>query len=546
MRTIGRALAGAVVTAVALLGLVSGAEPAAAQEKPPLLWDTAVEEDATDAEADDEPRLPSPWLRVPELMIFPRLGGFLLAPRDAGYYSLYDLLLGRRRPSPPLFPYPAFSLKAFPFYDADFRYLERPDNTQLDIFDPLKRIHLFDNWLLSSGGEFRYRYMNEVDSRLTGSNNEYNLYREIFYLDLCFRDQFRLFAEFLSGESAGHELPPLAIDENPADMVDLFIDWKLFELGGKNAYLRVGRFEMLLGSERLISPLEWVNTLRNFQGLWAFRQGERIDVHAFLVQPIRIDADAFDWIDPDQTFAGLWGTHRPKPGTSADLYLLNRTFDRPDFLGRDGVRGGFDINTLGIRWVGDYDRRWLWDFEGMFQFGRWVNQRMLAGAATASVGYRFAEVPTVPQFWLAWDWASGDPNPGQGATFSTFNQLFPFGHYYLGYLDLVGRQNIRDLNGQIAFYPTRWITCLAQVHCFWLDQPRSPLFNAGGVPIRRDPTGRAGRDVGREIDLLANIHLDAHQDILIGWSKLFAGRFIKETGDPGSPELFYVQYQFRW
>jgi hypothetical protein len=69
-----------------------------------------------------------------------------------------------------------------------------------------------------------------------------------------------------------------------------------------------------------------------------------------------------------------------------------------------------------------------------------------------------------PQFWLYYDYASGDSNPGQGNTFGTFNQLFPFGYYYLGYSDLVARQNIQDLNMQMAAYPTDWIYVLLQYH----------------------------------------------------------------------------------
>jgi hypothetical protein len=490
--------------------------------------------------------LPSPWARVPPVFIFPRLGDFLIPPSGPGYYSVQDVVKHHRRARPPVFPYPPFSLKPFPFYDADFRYLENPDNTQHDLFDPLKRVHLFDNWLASSGGELRYRYMNEVDSRLSGLNNEYNLYRGILYHDLWFRDQFRLFVEFLSAESAGQDLDPLPIDEDPADLLDAFIDWKLCEIADKNVYLRGGRFEVLLGSERLVSPLDWANTLRNFQGAWLFRQGHRFDFNPFWLQPVLPNPDAFNSVDDDQNFAGLWTTYRPQPGTFLDLYYLNRDFARPDFMGRGGVDGGFNISTIGVRYCGDRDRGILWDFEAMGQFGRWVNQDMCAGAATGGLGYRFDRVPMNPQAWIYYDWASGDANPGQGETFGTFNQLFPFGHYYLGFLDLVGRQNIRDVNCQFAFYPTRWIIFLAQYHRFWLDQPKSPLFNAGGVPIRQDPTGFAGRDVGQEIDMVMNIHIDAHQDILIGYSKLFAGEFIKLTGNPDSPDLFYLQYQFRW
>lgn len=510
--------------------------------------DTGDPASAEEEEAEEpaEPALPSPWAQVPPVLIFPRLGDFLVPPRGPGYYSLRDLLVHERRPNPPFFPYPPFSLKPFPFYDADFRYLERPDNTQHDFFDPLKRIHCCDNWMSSLGGEQRFRYMNEHDARLTGVNNEYNLYRTILYHDLWFRDQFRVFVEFLSAESAGQELTPLPIDVNPAEPLDAFIDWKLFELGGKNAYLRAGRFELLLGSERLVSPLEWANTLRAFQGVWGFRQGQNFDVHLFWVQPVIPNPAGLDSVDSDQNFSGLWTTYRPRPGTFADLYYLNRDFARPDFTGRDSAKGGFNISTFGTRYAGDRDRRLLWDVEGMFQLGRFVNQQFWAGAATGGLGWHFDQVPLDPQLWVYYDWASGDANPGQGNTFGTFNQLYPFGHYYLGFLDLVGRQNIRDLNCQFSLYPTKWIIFLAQYHRFQLDQAKSPLFNAAGLPIRQDPTGQAGTDVGQEIDLLINFHLDAHQDVLLGWSKLFAGEFIQRTGYPGSPELFYLQYEFRW
>ena len=52
-----------------------------------------------------------------------------------------------------------------------------------------------------------------------------------------------------------------------------------------------------------------------------------------------------------------------------------------------------------------------------------------------------------PQFWLRYDFASGDNNLTDGDR-TTFNQLFPFGNYYLGWIDRVGRQNIHDFNAQ--------------------------------------------------------------------------------------------------
>jgi hypothetical protein len=60
-----------------------------------------------------------------------------------------------------------------------------------------------------------------------------------------------------------------------------------------------------------------------------------------------------------------------------------------------------------------------------------------------------------------------------------------------------------------------------------------------GMPSRVDPTGQAGTYVSNEIDFVVNLHLTAHQDILIGYSKLFAGPNV-------SPDLFYLQHQLRW
>ena len=62
----------------------------------------------------------------------------------------------------------------------------------------------------------------------------------------------------------------------------------------------------------------------------------------------------------------------------------------------------------------------------------------------------------------------------------------------------------------------------------------------------RDPTGQAGSYVGDEIDFRFNINVDRHHNVLVGYSKLFAGDFLKATAPRVSPDLFYVQYNFRF
>ena len=167
------------------------------------------------------------------------------------------------------------------------------------------------------------------------------------------------------------------------------------------------------------------------------------------------------------------------------------------------------------------------------------------------VGYWAKCVAWNPTAWFYYDWASGDPTLNRaGTNYSTFNQLFPFGHYYFGFIDDVGRQNIHDINCQVSVNPQPWITVLAQYHLFFLDAPEDFLYNTASVGIRRNAAGTAGRIVGEEMDFLVNLHLTQHQDILVGYSRLFTGDFIRNTApNPAAAlpaGLFYGQYTYKF
>lgn len=525
---------------------VSGLEPA-----PPVPVPAAGAPDAAAATNASSPCADScgdgvDWSKVPPVRIIPRLGNFPIPPKGCGYYSLFDRIHGERRDGPPKYGYPAFGLIPPPFFDADFRYLDSPENKDADYADPLKRVRLGDDWLFSTGGDLRDRHVVEQHSRLGLPDNVYNLMRARVYGDLWYRDAFRVYGEFISAHSLWHDLSPLAIDVNKADIQNLFVDAKLLDLGEHPVYLRVGRQELLLGSQRLISTLDWANTRRTFQGVRAFRQGEKFDVDLFWVQPVIPNPNRLDSVDNNQNFAGLWTTYRPEKGHFLDFYYLfldNTTRTRQ----LDIDRSPYNVHTLGARYSGDRNN-FLWDVELALQFGERGQQDILAGMASAGAGYNFAGAPLNPTVWLYYDYASGSRNPGQG-TYSTFNQLFAFGHYYLGWIDQVGRQNIHDLNVHTFLYPAKWMTVWLQYHCFWLDQRRDALYNAAGAPIRRSATGAAGNDVGNEIDFVLNFHLSKHSDILAGYSKLFGGDFLEQTrGSTGSTnsEFFFVQYSYRW
>jgi hypothetical protein len=438
--------------------------------------------------------------------------------------------------------YPPFALMPPSFFDADFRYVDAP-GYQPTWLEQLHRIHIGDDWMVGTGGSAWWRHMREYNSRLTGANNQYDQLRARVFGDVWYKDRFRVYAEFITAHTFSEDLAPLKIDRNRADLLNLFVDVKVGEIDCRPVYVRAGRQELLLGSQRLISPLEWANTRRTFEGVRAFWQGEKLDVDLFWVQPVIIDNTRFDYADHNQNFAGAFVTYRPEKKEAIDLYYLY--LDNHNTTAVKGiVTAPTTVHTLGSRYSGNRDG-FLWDAEGMLQLGDRGSSQTRAGAVTAGLGKNFANLPMNPTVWAYYDWASGDGNPNAGS-YNTFNQLFPFGHYYLGFIDLVGRQNVRDWNFHLYLNPAKWVTFNAQYHFLSLDRANDALYGASGAPLRVSPTGSAGGTIGQELDLIVNFHLTRNTDVLLGYSRLNAGNFINNTGPHQSPELIYMMYNIRW
>src|SRR5205807_2403940 len=125
----------------------------------------------------------------------------------------------------------------------------------------------------------------------------------------------------------------------------------------------------------------------------------------------------------------------------------------PFSAGPLAIGSPYNVNTFGTRFSGDYNN-FLYDFEPMLQLGQRGPSDIIAAASASGVGYHFKDAPWNPVVWSYYDWASGSRNPLAGQL-STFNQLYPFGHYYLGWVDFIGRQNIQDYNCHLYLNPTK-------------------------------------------------------------------------------------------
>ena len=95
------------------------------------------------------------WTRVPNVQPFPPPGNTIIPPRGPGYYTLWELLRGDYQQAPPRYPYPRFGIMMFSYFNADWRYLDTAESGERDYWDFLKRIRLGDDFMFTTGGNWR-------------------------------------------------------------------------------------------------------------------------------------------------------------------------------------------------------------------------------------------------------------------------------------------------------------------------------------------------------------------------------------------------------
>ena len=331
---------------------------------------------------------------------------------------------------PPVFPGPKLLPPTGPykpiFADNDFSYKGKPgaEHVYGEELKLMKFEMLDTNFVFSTGGELRHRFMSQ-DNRLQPGGpgqDTYNLWRWRHYADLKAGENVRFYVEGIDGSSFGEDLPTQAIDENRRDLLNAFVDVELFETGTGTHTVRYGRQELLLGRQRLVSPLHWANTRRNFEGFRYMVKEKDYKLDVFTLNPMNSATgfntvvefnNKFDEANRDVYFSGAYYSYTAIENTNIDLYYLWLEDQIQVPTRADGRR-----HTIGSRYTElipqDGGRVWDVDVEGGYQFGEDNNQSVQAGFATGVLGHTWKSAPWSPRVSGLLYYGSGDNSPTDG------------------------------------------------------------------------------------------------------------------------------------
>ena len=428
----------------------------------------------------------------------------------------------------------------------NLRY-EEPASAYRDVvpqtkLDELKYIQLGDSEqvYLSIGGQARVRWEWWENFNFAPANDDnFGLFRLRLHGDLQLGENVRVFIEGKSATATDRDLPGgrRTLDVDELDLQNAFVD--IATSGGEwSTTLRLGRQELSYGAQRLVSSLDWANSRRTWDGGRVVVKNNAWRIDTFATRPVTVEKYEFNEPDSNQAFYGIYAVHDvPDWKLKYDLYVLR--LDRDDLPTGDEER-----YTAGLRLNGKCLLTGIeYDVEGGWQFGDAGDRDVRAWFIASELGYSFADVSMKPRIYLGYDYASGDSNPDDGKD-KTFNQLFPLGHAYLGYIDILGRQNIEAFSQGFSFWPVaKTVHVRVDHHIFRRAERTDAVYNVGGGVLRAGDTGTSGA-IGTEIDLTVSYRINRNLQTAAGYSRFFAGDFIEESGPSEDVDFAYISAQY--
>lgn len=432
------------------------------------------------------------------------------------------------------------------FFLNDFSYLEDPMYRGHCLGDQLKLMPMgiYRDWgTLDVGGQYRAQYKHEIGmgNAVSGpgerrfEETEFDLFlnRMRLYGNWQLTDQTRFYVEGIYADTTtDHDrYRPRITDDNFGDLLNGFFEHSLAD-GVWTA--RIGRQEMLFGAQRLISPLDWANTRRTFEGAMLLYEDGPWSIDTFYTAYVPPRANEFDKADWQQPVYGSYAVYTASPNNTLDLYYIGYDNRRPGAIVSD-----FSLHTFGSRLFRTFENNWMFETEGGVQLGRQsgLGKDQRAGFATVGIGRKAPEHDWQPQLWGYFDYASG--NDG-GDDFTRFNQLFPLGHRYFGFIDAVARSNIQSPNILLTAKPPKsdW-ELLCWYFYFRADQAGDIVPALGATELQ----SLDEKYLGQELDLIAKYTFGPRSNVLFGYSHFWRGDKIL---GPADADFAYCQYELNF
>ncbi|WP_109699662.1 alginate export family protein [Chitinophaga deserti] len=428
-------------------------------------------------------------------------------------------------------------------YDEDYRLFSKDssgDWYKRMKFSPLSKD---GRTYIGYGGEVRFQYF-YVNNANWGDDPDdrdgYVLSRYLAHADFHAGEHFRTFVQ-LQSSIAGSLVSAGPVDENPLEVHQGFMDFRIAPARRSQLVLRLGRQELSYGSQRLVSVRERPNNRQSFDAVRSLLVAGDYKADLFYSYYVTAKDGIFD--DGLNRDIRLWGLYVVKQQVAVirnvDVYYLG-LWKRSAFF--DDGQGKERRHSFGVR-IWDDKRNWRYDAEVVYQTGRFAGKTISAWTASLNTSYLLSNVKLRPELGLKAELISGDRHYDDGRL-QTFNPLFPKGAYF-GLAALIGPANLIDVHPSLSVSLLKKVKVGIDYDVFWRYSVNDGIYGVNMAPLY---TGRnvadkyIGGQLATDVSYTPNgfIFLSAE----LTWFK--AGSYLKGVSSGEDILLTGTTVQFRF
>ena len=398
---------------------------------------------------------------------------------------------------------------------------------------------------LTMGSQLRLRTESRRNARFDGArpgnDEDYLLSRFRFDLTWEPNDWITGIVELqdarIHGEQAISETRTPNIFADRLDFHQAYLDVRSPASGPVPITVRIGRQKLVYGSQRMVSPLEWVNTARVFDGARvSVGAGAGRELDAFATRLVPVAPTAFNDHAPtgnrmfnSQLHGVYYSDTALVAGATVEGYWLLRRAARLDDA----------VHTIGTR----VDTRYgPWAFDGELAAQSGSHGGLDHRAALLHVGGSYTTgLPGRLKLGTAFNLGSGDDDPTDGVH-RTFDQLYPLGHAYYGYMDLFALQNLRNTEVTVEAALPRGTTLRVALQDFALLSPGADAwYNVAGAVVHHAGDAAISSHVGNELDITVRLPVGP-VGLEAGYGRFFGGAYLRDASFAlDTADFFYVQ-----
>jgi hypothetical protein len=268
---------------------------------------------------------------------------------------------------------------------------------------------------LSFGGEIRGQVrgsdkINFGDVKAGAADHElFFVQRYMLHMDVQANKHFRVFAQITSNHIQNKKEPAREIERDDLDIMQAFVELRFDP--GLPLCLRLGRQDLLVGSERMIGTREGPSIRQSFDGARFSFTSPTFKSDFFIVRPVITEFGIFDDApNPAELDYGAYSNYMVAKNRFMDIYYLGA--HRNNALYANDTANE-NRHSLGVRYCMNGSPFFL-DAEATYQFGKFGDQSIHAWQVSSFLGYQWSSLLLKPQLRFAEFIFSGDQHALDG------------------------------------------------------------------------------------------------------------------------------------